>query len=132
MSINGIGPKIAESVHSYFAQESNSSVVDKLQRGGVNMIEEVSESAGDANLEGLRFVVTGRLLNYSRSAIQDKIKDLGGAVSGSISKRTDYLVAGEGGGSKLADAQKLEVAVLSEDEFERLLELGRDLFEEQR
>ena len=132
VSINGIGPKIAESVHSYFAQESNSSVVDKLQRGGVNMIEEVSESAGDASLDGLRFVVTGRLLNYSRSAIQDRIKDLGGAVSGSISKRTDYLVAGEGGGSKLADAQKLEVAVLSEDEFERLLELGRDLFEEQR
>ena len=132
VSINGIGPKIAESVHGYFTQETNASVVDKLQRGGVNMTEEVSESSGDANLDGLRFVVTGRLLNYSRSEIQDRIKDLGGAVSGSISKRTDYLVAGEGGGSKLADAHKLEVDVLNEEEFERLLELGRDLFEEQR
>ena len=76
--------------------------------------------------------MTGRLLNYSRSEIQDKIKDLGGAVSGSTSKRTDYLVAGEGGGSKLADAQKLDVDVLTEEEFERLVELGHDLFEEQR
>lgn len=132
VSINGIGPKIAESVHSYFRQGSNATVVDKLQRAGVNMIEEIPDSAGDVSLEGLRFVVTGRLLNYSRSEIQDRIKDLGGAVSGSISKRTDYLVAGEGGGSKLADAQKLEVGVLSEDEFERLVELGHDLFEEQR
>ena len=132
VSINGIGPKIAESVHGYFTQETNASVVDKLQHRGVNMTEEVSESSSDTSLEGLRFVVTGRLLNYSRSEIQDGIKDLGGAVSGSISKRTDYLVAGEGGGSKLADAHKLEVDVLNEEEFEQLLELGRDLFEEQR
>ncbi len=132
VSINGIGPKIAESVHDYFRQESNALVVDKLHHGGVNMVEEVAESSGAANLEGLRFVVTGRLLNYSRSEIQDRIKDLGGSVSGSISKRTDYLVAGEGGGSKLAEAQKLEVAVLTEEEFERLIELGNDLFQEQR
>ncbi len=132
VSINGIGPKIAESVHGYFTQETNGSVVDKLQRGGVNMTEEVSEISSDTSLDGLRFVVTGRLLNYSRSEIQDRIKDLGGAVSGSISKRTDYLVSGEGGGSKLADAHKLEVDILTEEEFERLLELGRDLFEEQR
>ena len=132
VSINGIGPKIAESVHGYFRQESNALVVDKLQHAGVNMIEEVAENAADVSLEGLRFVVTGRLLNYSRSEIQDRIKDLGGAVSGSISKRTDYLVAGEGGGSKLSEAQKLEVEVLSEDDFESLVELGRDLFEEQR
>ena len=60
------------------------------------MVEDVAESSGGANLEGLRFVVTGRLLNYSRSEIQDRIKDLGGAVSGSISKRTDYLVCRRG------------------------------------
>ncbi|CAI8013902.1 DNA ligase [Geodia barretti] len=130
--INGIGPKIAESVHSYFVQESNALVVDKLQLAGVNMVEESVQSSGGTSLVGLRFVVTGRLPNYSRSEIQDKIKDLGGAVSGSVSKRTDYVVAGEGGGSKLADAQELEVNVLSEDEFERLIELGRDLFEEER
>ena len=132
VSINTIGPKIAESVHEYFAQQSNADVVDKLRRADVNMTEEVATTSAEKSLEGLRFVVTGRLTSYSRSEIQDRIKDLGGAVSGSISKRTDYLVAGEGGGSKLADAEKLEVDVLTEDQFERLVELGRDLFQEQR
>ena len=132
VAINTIGPKIAESVHDYFRQDANAAVVDKLLLAGVNMTEEVDETTGNVTLEGLRFVVTGRLDNYSRSEIQDRIKDLGGTVSGSVSKRTDYLVSGEGGGSKLAEAEKLEVAVLAEDEFERLVELGRDLFEEQR
>ena len=119
-------------MHDYFRQDSNAVVVDKLQLAGVNMTEEVAPSSGEKPLDGLRFVVTGRLTNYSRSEIQDRIKDLGGAVSGSLSKRTNYLVAGEGGGSKLADAEKLEVDVLTEDRFEQLVELGRDLFEEQR
>ena len=132
VSINTIGPKIAESVHDYFTQQSNAAVVDKLRRADVNMTEEVATTSAEKSLEGLRFVVTGRLTDYSRSEIQDRIKDLGGAVSGSISKRTDYLVAGEGGGSKLADAEKLEVDVLTEDQFERLVELGHDLFQEQR
>ena len=132
VAINTIGPKIADSVHDYFRQDSNAVVVDKLQRAGVNMTEEVAPSSGEKPLDGLRFVVTGRLTNYSRSEIQDRIKDLGGAVSNSLSKRTNYLVSGEGGGSKLADAEKLEVDVLTEDRFEQLVELGRDLFEEQR
>ena len=130
--INTIGPKIADSVHDYFRQDSNGAVVDKLQRAGVNMTEEVAPSSGEKPLDGLRFVVTGRLTNYSRTEIQDRIKDLGGAVSGSLSKRTDFIVAGEGGGSKLSEAEKLEVDVLTEDRFEQLVELGRDLFEEQR
>ena len=87
------------------------------------MTEDTSSADGNGAslLEGLRFVVTGRLANYSRSAIQDRIKELGGSVSGSVSKRTDYLVAGEDAGSKLAEAESLEVEVLSEDGFERLL-----------
>ena len=132
VAINTIGPKIAQSVHDFFRQESNAAVVDKLQQADVNITEEVAPTSGGNRLDDLRFVVTGRLLSYSRSEIQDRIKDLGGAVSSSLSKRTDYLVAGEGGGSKLAEAEKLEVAVLTEDQFERLVELGRDLFEEQR
>ena len=132
VSINTIGPKIAESVYDYFRQESNAAVADKLRSAGVNMTEDIAQTSGETSLDGLRFVVTGRLTNYSRSEIQDKIKDLGGAVSGSVSKRTDYLVSGEGGGSKLAEAEKLEVYVLTEDQFEQLVELGRDLFEEKR
>ncbi len=121
--LNSIGPKIAEAVFDYFQNPSNIRVVDKLAAAGVNMTEDASESNGNgaSSLKGLRFVVTGRLANYSRSAIQDRIKELGGAVSGSVSKRTDYLVAGEDAGSKLAEAEKLEVKVLSEDDFERLL-----------
>ena len=71
-------------------------------------------------LAGKRFAVTGRLANYSRSAIQDRIKDLGGAVSGSLSGKTDYLVAGDGGGSKLAQAEKLGVEIITEERFEEL------------
>ena len=121
--LNSIGPKIAEAVFEYFKNPSNNQVVDKLTKAGVNMTEDTSAAAGNgaSSLKGLRFVVTGRLANYSRSAIQDRIKELGGAVSGSLSKRTDYLVAGEDGGSKLAEAEKLEVRVLSEDDFERLV-----------
>ena len=122
-ALNSIGPKIAESVFDYFQNPSNIMVVDKLAAAGVNMTEDVGDFSGNgaSSLEGLRFVVTGRLANYSRSAIQDRIKELGGAVSGSVSKRTDYLVAGEDAGSKLAEAEKLEVKVLSEDDFELLL-----------
>ncbi len=122
VALDSIGPKIAESVVDYFENPSNGHVVDKLTAAKVNMEEEsASASVGGASLEGLRFVVTGRLSSYSRSEIQGRIKELGGAVSGSVSKRTDYLVAGEGGGSKLADAERLEVAVLSEEDFETLI-----------
>ena len=123
VALNAIGPKIAESVHGYFTQDSNRRVVDKLVRADLNMIEEsAAADSAEPPLDGLRFVVTGRLSNYSRSAIQDKIKELGGAVSGSLSKRTDFLVAGEGAGSKLVDAQKLGVEVKLEDEFEQFIE----------
>ena len=122
VAIDSIGPKIAESVYQYFRNPSNVLVVDKLAGAEVNMEEETaSDSVGGTPLEGLRFVVTGRLTSYSRSEIQGRIKELGGAVSGSVSKRTDYLVAGEGGGSKLADAERLEVEVLSEEDFEKMI-----------
>ena len=122
VALDSIGPKIAESVVDYFRNESNGQVVNKLAAAGVNMTEEsASDSVGGTPLEGLRFVVTGRLSSYSRSEIQGRIKDLGGAVSGSVSGRTDYIVAGEDAGSKLADAERLGVEVLSEEDFERLI-----------
>ena len=67
------------------------------------------------------FVVTGRLQGFSRSEIEGKIKELGGAVSGGVSRRTDYLVAGEDAGSKLADAQRLEIKVIDEERFLALI-----------
>ena len=81
------------------------------------MESEQGEETVEQVLDGLRFVVTGRLERFSRSEITGRIKDLGGAVSGSVSKKTDYLVAGEDAGSKLADAEKLGVPVITEDDL---------------
>ena len=121
-AIDSIGPKIAQAIVEYFANEANRGVVGRLQERGVNMEQEAEEDAGLQVFEGLRFVVTGRLTSFSRSEIQNRIKALGGAVSGSVSKNTDYLVAGADAGSKLADAQRLEVAIIDEDEFQALIE----------
>ncbi len=121
-AIDSIGPKIAQAIVEYFANEANCEVVGRLQERGVNMEQEAEEDAGLQVFEGLRFVVTGRLAGLSRSELQNRIKALGGAVSGSVSKNTDYLVAGADAGSKLADAQRLEVAIIDEDELQALIE----------
>ena len=123
--VPSIGPKIAASVSAYFANESNRAVVQKLRDSGVHMADEERPEPGEQSLAGLRFVVTGRLANFSRSQAEGRIKDAGGAVSGSVSKRTSYLVAGEDAGSKLADAEKLGIPVIGEDGFVTMLEQGR-------
>ena len=132
--LNSIGPKIAEAVCEFFSNPPNIQVVDKLAAAGVNMTEDTGDANGNGAtpLTGLRFVVTGRLESYSRSAIQDRIKELGGSVSGSVSKRTDYLVAGEDAGSKAVEAERLGVQVLSEHDFENLVSnrMGSDLGEQ--
>ena len=117
IAIDSIGPRIAESVVSYFQNEANRNVVEKLRAAGVRLEDEERVIPTEQPFVGMRFVVTGRLEQFSRSQVQDLIKQYGGAVSGSVSKNTSYLVAGEGGGSKLADAQRLEVEVLTEDEL---------------
>ena len=116
-AIPGIGPKIAESVVRYFRDGENLRVVEKLRRGGVRLAEEHQQGPVEQPLDGLRFVVTGRLRSFSRSQIEDKIKELGGVVTGSVSRRTSYLVAGEDAGSKLADAQRLGVQVATEEDI---------------
>ncbi len=121
-AISTIGPKIAASMVAYFADESNRKVIEKLRAAGVRLADEAPREAAEQTLAGLRFVVTGRLENMSRSEIEARIKELGGAVSGSVSKKTDYLVAGADAGSKLADAQRLEVQILDEEGFARLVE----------
>ena len=121
VAIPTIGPRIAESVVSYFRNEANRQVVEKLRAARVRLEDEPRAVPTVQPFANKRFVVTGRLERFSRSQIQDLIKQYGGAVSGSVSKNTDYLVAGEGGGSKLADAERLEVKVLNEDELIRKL-----------
>ena len=124
IAIDSIGPRIAESVVSYFQNDANRSVVEKLRVAGVRLEDEERVIPTEQPFAGMRFVVTGRLERFSRSQVQDLIKQYGGAVSGSVSKNTSYLVAGEGGGSKLADAQRLEVEVLTEDELLNMLPDG--------
>ena len=120
-AIPGIGPKIAQSVVDFFADESNVAVVEKLRDAGLQMEQAIDESANlEQTLEGRRFVVTGRLQNFSRSDIESRIKELGGAVSGSVSKRTDFLVVGQDAGSKLVDAHNLGIRVWSEKKFQMM------------
>jgi DNA ligase (NAD+) len=116
-AIPSVGPKIAESVVSYFQNGSNRDVIDRLGKSGVRLQDEARPERATPTLAGLKFVVTGRLRESSRSDIQGRIKAAGGAISGSVSKKTDYLIAGEDAGSKLADAEALGVKVITEDEF---------------
>jgi DNA ligase (NAD+) len=124
-AIPGIGPKIAQSVVDFLSDEHNIEVIEKLKSAGLQMEEIVDESISlEQTLEGKRFVVTGRLQNFSRSDIESRIKELGGAVSGSVSKRTDFLVIGQDAGSKLADAHKHGVRVWSEKKFQTMTGSG--------
>ena len=119
VGVEGIGPKIAESVYAWFREADNLRVVDKLLAAGVNMTEEAATRGGP--LAGLTIVVTGRLERHSRAQIEQRIKDLGGVLGDAVSKKTNYLVAGEDAGSKLAKAQKLGTAILDEAGFEALV-----------
>ena len=121
-AIPSIGPKIAESVVAYFRNESNMRVIEKLRAAGVRMEDEEHPEPAAQPLAGMRFVVTGRLQGFSRSQVEDRIKELGGAVSSNVSPKTDYLVAGDDPGSKLADARELGVETLPEHAFLELVE----------
>jgi DNA ligase (NAD+) len=119
--VDGIGPKIAESVYAWFHDESgmNLRMLDKLVAAGVNMIETSTTRGGP--LAGLTIVVTGRMELHSRAQIEQRIKSLGGVVGDSVSKKTSYLLAGADAGSKLARAQKLGTPILDESAFEELV-----------
>jgi DNA ligase (NAD+) len=118
-AVDGIGPKIAESVYQWFRDPLNLAFVDKLDRAGVRLAGQAQAKSGP--LVGLTFVVTGRLERYTRLQIQQRIKELGGDVGESVSKKTSYLVAGEDAGSKLAQARKLGTEILDETGFEALV-----------
>ena len=119
-SVPGIGPIVARSIADHFAGEGNRRIVDELEAEGVRLeSDEPPVDSGEAPqpFRGLRFVVTGRLEGFTRSQAESYVKERGGQVSGSVSKKTSFVVAGEEAGSKLADAQRLGVPVLSEEEL---------------
>lgn len=137
-SIEGIGPKIAESVKEFFAVPENLQVIERLRVAGLNLQEDLShateraaEEAGVSvslaegqPLDGFTFVLTGTLEKRTRDEAAAALKALGAKVTGSVSKKTSYVVAGPGAGSKLTKAQSLGVPVLDEDQLEEILTTG--------
>ena len=121
-AIEGIGPMIAQSIASFFAEESNRAVLDRLRAGGVKPVP--PEPKKEGALTGKSFVLTGSLEGFSRSEAQAAIEDLGGKVTSSVSKKTDYVVVGENPGSKFDKAQQLGVEILDEDGLRKLLGAG--------
>ncbi|MCM8771516.1 MAG: NAD-dependent DNA ligase LigA [Candidatus Omnitrophica bacterium] len=119
-SIHEIGPIMAESIIEFFSNEENLKVIEKLKKAGVKMEKEIKEEKKDI-LSGLTFVITGTLKNYTRNEIQDYIKKLGGKVTDSVSKKTDYLICGDQPGSKLQKAKSLGIKIITEEEFEELV-----------
>ncbi|NHM28288.1 NAD-dependent DNA ligase LigA [Desulfofundulus sp. TPOSR] len=122
VAIPEIGPKIAESVITFFAQEQNRRVLEKLAAAGVNTRQEPEEEPGDKPLAGKVFVLTGSLSHFTRQEAQELIERLGGRVSSSVSRKTDYVVVGENPGSKYDRALALGIPILREEDFRRLVE----------
>ena len=121
---SGVGPVIATSVHEFFAHESNRAIVEKLRAAGVNF---QGPQAPDVpqTLAGKSVVVTGTLETLSRERAEESVKERGGKAPGSVSKKTDYVVTGQGpGAAKLNKANELGIPVLDEAAFLRLLETG--------
>jgi DNA ligase (NAD+) len=118
--VREIGPKIAESIDSFFEEKSNLELIKKLREAGVRLTS-VEEEVKVGPLAGKNFVLTGRLEKYSRGDAEELIKALGGKVSSSVSKNTDFVVVGQEPGSKYDKALKLGVAILTEEEFKAMV-----------
>ena len=114
-----IGPVTAEYITEYFSEKKNSELIEKLKQAGVNT--EYKEETVDSEFEGLTFVLTGTLEKYTRDEATALIEAKKGKVSGSVSKKTSYVVAGEKSGSKEEKARQLGVPVISEADFEKML-----------
>lgn len=123
--IPGIGPKIAESVHEFFSIPENVAVIERLRQAGVMLEEEKPENELPQTLAGLTFVLTGTLEHFTRDEAGAQLKAMGAKVSGSVSKKTSFVVAGEAAGSKLTKAESLGVPVLDEAALQQILETGQ-------
>jgi len=117
--VPGIGPAVAQSLKNFFADRENVELINRLKRAGLQLAEK--SAAGPKPLAGKRFVLTGTLEHFTREAATEKILALGGAVSSSVSRNTDYVVVGRDPGSKLDKARQLGVKTIDESEFLRLL-----------
>jgi DNA ligase (NAD+) len=121
--VEGLGMTLAQSIHDWFTVDWHREIVEKWRAAGVLMKDERDESIA-RTLEGKTIVVTGSLVDFSRDGAKEAILQRGGKASGSVSKKTDYVVVGDSPGSKADKAEQLGVPVLDEDAFKRLLETG--------
>jgi DNA ligase (NAD+) len=111
---------MAKSIIQFFSEEQSVSLINALKDAGVNMVQSAKEKG--SKFLGLTFVLTGTLPTYTRDEASEIIKNLGGKVSGSVSKKTSYVVAGEEAGSKLTKANELGVPVITEAELIKMTE----------
>jgi len=118
-SIENIGPAVSKSLCNFFKDKNNLNFIKKLEKNGVVIEKMAKVKAG--KFSKFTFVLTGTLSTMSREIAKEKILALGGKVSGSVSKNTSYVVAGEEAGSKFTTAQKLGVKILTEAEFQKML-----------
>ena len=121
-TIDGIGPILAHSIHEWSHHEPNTSLVKRLAELGLNPEDDSPVPAAAHPVKGLTFVITGKLDSFSRTEASNAVKSLGAKATGSVSKNTDYLVAGADAGSKLDTAIRLNVPVLNEDQFKQILQ----------
>lgn len=118
--INDIGEVMANSIIEFFMQEQTKDLIEKLKKAGVNM-NCLEEESDDKRFEGKTFVLTGSLELFTRKEAEDIIEKLGGKTSSSVSKKTDYVLAGEDAGSKLTKAQSLGINIISETDFKEMI-----------
>ncbi len=118
-----IGPTIAESIFRFFRDRKNRELISRLRQAGLKF--EGEERKKEGKLSGRTLVITGTLSSYSRDQVKELIESEGGKVTGSVSKNTDYVVVGENPGSKYDKAQKLKIAILTEENFLKLIEKNR-------
>ena len=121
-SVMEIGPVIAESLKSFLDQEANMQDIENLSNSGVVLEDPEAARKEVGVLAGKQFVLTGTLSEFSRDEAKKKIESLGGRVTSAVSTKTDYIVAGKDAGSKLTKAKKIEITVLDEKEFQKLIE----------
>ncbi len=119
LQIADVGEKMAESLVHYFGEPETKELIEKMKAAGVNMVAE--KTIADGSLEGITFVLTGTLPTLKRAEVQKMIEDNGGKVSGSVSKKTDFVIAGAEAGSKLEKAESLGIRIISEEEFLKML-----------
>ncbi|HXT03197.1 MAG TPA: NAD-dependent DNA ligase LigA [Casimicrobiaceae bacterium] len=122
LEVRDVGPVLAESIRDFFAEPHNRDVIDALRKGGVRWTEGPRRRTAAGPLTGKTFVLTGTLPSLSRDEAKALLEAAGATVAGSVSKKTDYVVAGADAGSKLAKAESLGVAIIDEDRMRALLE----------